>query len=158
MRGANKRPLLLVMAGLSLAGVAAALVAQYRFDMQPCPWCILQRVVYLLIAVSCAVGALLPRRGPQQGVAVLSLLLAAGGVAAAIYQHVVASQLYSCNLTFADKVLNTFKLETLWPSVFGVTANCADAAVSVLGVPFEYWSVGLFSLLGLLALTALTRR
>ena len=88
----------------------------------------------------------------------MTLLLCAGGVAAAIYQHVVASKLYSCNLTLADKILSATRLESLWPSVLGVTATCADAAVDVLGVPFEYWSLGLFSLLGLIALAVIVRR
>jgi protein dithiol:quinone oxidoreductase len=154
----GSRGLLLAMAGLALAAVGAALIAQYRFDMQPCPWCILQRVIYLLLAVVCVLGTLLPGRVPRRGAAVLALVLAACGAASAVYQHVVASQLYSCSMTFADKVLNTFSLEALWPSVFGVTASCADAAVSVLGVPFEYWSLALFSLLGLMSLGALVRR
>jgi len=159
MRAAGSgRALLLGIAALSVAAVAAALVAQYRFDMQPCPWCILQRVIYVLIAVIAALGALLPGTAARRSGAAAVLLLAGCGVASAVYQHVVASQLYSCSLTFADKVINALKLESLVPSVFGVTASCADAAVSVLGVPFEYWSLALFVLLGVMALGALVRR
>ncbi len=146
------------MAALSLASIGAALVAQYRFDMQPCAWCVLQRVVYVLIAAVCVLGALLPARRARIGLATVTLLLSASGVAAAIYQHVVAAKLYSCNLTLADKILSASKIETLWPSVMGVTATCADAAVSVLGVPFEYWSLAMFSLVGLLALAVIVRR
>jgi protein dithiol:quinone oxidoreductase len=146
------------IAFLSLAAVGLALLAQYRFEMQPCPWCILQRVIYLLIAAVCLVGVVLRPNGLRMGAAVVTLLLAAAGAASAVYQHVVAAKMYSCNLTLADKILSFFKLESLWPSVLGVTATCADAAVSVLGVPFEYWSLALFSLLGLLALAVIVRR
>lgn len=158
MRAAGSRTLLLVIAGLSVAAVVAALVAQYRFDMQPCPWCILQRVIYVVIAAIALLGALLPGSAARRGGAAAVLVLAGCGVASAVYQHVVASQLYSCSLTFADKAINALKLESLAPSVFGVTASCADAAVSVLGVPFEYWSLALFVLLGAMALAALVRR
>ena len=34
-----------MIALVSLAAVAAALVSQHVFDMQPCPWCVLQRVI-----------------------------------------------------------------------------------------------------------------
>jgi protein dithiol:quinone oxidoreductase len=36
-----------------------------------------------------------------------------------------------------------------------VTATCADAAVSVLGVPFEYWSLALFAIVAGVLLTVL---
>jgi protein dithiol:quinone oxidoreductase len=146
------------IATLSLTAVGLALVAQYRFDMYPCAWCILQRVIYLLIAAVCIVGVLLRPAAARMAAAGIALLLCAAGAASAVYQHVVASKLYSCNLTLADKILSALKLESLWPSVLGVTATCADAAVSVLGVPFEYWSLGLFALLGLIALAVLVRR
>jgi disulfide bond formation protein DsbB len=149
---------LLLIAALAIVSIGVALVAQYRFDMQPCPYCILQRLIYLVIAVVCVIGALLPSRGVRNGAAALALPLAAGGAAAAVYQHVVAAKLYSCNLTLADQILSALKVESLWPSVMGVTATCADAAASVLGVPFEYWSLAAFALIGLLAMAALLKR
>lgn len=117
--------------------------------MQPCPWCILQRVIYLLIAVACGMAALVQVRPVRIGLEAAALLLAMAGAASAIWQHVVAAKSASCNLTLADRILNALGVETLLPSLFQVTANCADAAVSVLGVPFEYWSLALFTALTL---------
>ena len=37
---------------LPLAGVAVALLTQHALDMQPCPWCVLQRVIFLAIALA----------------------------------------------------------------------------------------------------------
>ena len=148
---------LLVMALASLAGVAAALVAQHAFDMQPCPWCILQRVIYLAIALVCVVAAVWPSRGARIALSGLALILALLGGASAIYQHVAAAKQASCNLTLADKVITALGLESLLPALFQVTASCADAAVSVLGLPFEYWSLALFALLALLAASILGR-
>ena len=51
---------LVIIALLSLAAVAAALVSQHMFDMQPCPWCVLQRLIFLAIA---GVSALALRLG-----------------------------------------------------------------------------------------------
>jgi protein dithiol:quinone oxidoreductase len=137
------------LAGLCLAAVAAALVAQHGFDMQPCPWCILQRVIYLAIALVCLAAVRASARPLRLGLGATALVLALMGAASAVWQHVVAAKSASCNLTLADRILNALGVETLLPSLFQVTANCADAAVSVLGVPFEYWSLALFAALAL---------
>ncbi len=148
---------LLAMALACLAAVGAALVAQHGFDMQPCPWCILQRVIFMTIAVVCLVGVAWPSRRARTGVSVVALLLSLSGVAAAWWQHAVAAKSASCNLTLADKIITALGLESLLPGLFQVTANCADAAVSVLGVPFEFWSLALFALLALVAASTLGR-
>ena len=148
------------LAGIALAclgAVCAALLAQHGFDMQPCPWCILQRLVYLAIAVA-ALAAAASRRPLRALLAAVVLALAGAGATAAVYQHVVAAKQYSCNLTFADTVITALGVEKLWPALFQVTATCADAAVSVLGVPFEYWSLALFALVGAAALRVLAAR
>ena len=142
---------------ICLAAVGAALVAQYRFDMQPCPWCVLQRGIYLGIAVLCLLGALLPARPVKLGLAGAAALLALLGAASASWQHLVAAKSSSCNLTLADKILTALNAEALFPALFQVTANCADAAVSVLGIPFEYWSLALFALLAAAAASALVQ-
>ena len=140
---------LAALCGVCLAAVAAALVAQHGFDLQPCPWCILQRVIYLAIALACAVAALSRTAAVRLGLAGVALVLALLGAASALWQHVVAAKSASCNLTLADRILNALGAEALLPSLFQVTANCADAAVSVLGVPFEYWSLALYAALAL---------
>lgn len=146
---------LAAMAAACIAGVLAALLAQHVFDMQPCPWCILQRLIFLAVAGVCIVAAAIDSAGLRRGLSGLALLLSLLGIAAAVFQHEVAAKLGSCNLTLADKIITALGLESLWPAMFQVTANCADAAVSVLGLPFEYWSLALFALLALAALTVL---
>ena len=138
---------LLGMAGACVLAVGAALVAQHGFDMQPCPWCILQRLIYLVIALLCLAAAFAPSRPLRVSLAAAALVFAVLGAASAVFQHVVAAKLNACNLTLADKIITALGLEALLPALFQVTATCADAAVSVLGVPFEYWSLALFVLL-----------
>jgi disulfide bond formation protein DsbB len=43
----------------------------------------------------------------------------------------------------------------LLPEIFQPRASCADAAVKLLGLPYEFWSLGLFALLALLAVRLL---
>ena len=77
--------------------------------------------------------------------------MACSGVIAAIYQHEVAAKSFSCNLTFADKLITALGLESLWPWMFQVTATCAESAATLLGLPFEFWSLALFAVLALAA-------
>ena len=135
----------------SLAAVALALLAQHGFGMQPCPYCILQRLVYLGVALFAFIAAAASSRPLRMVSTTLLLLLAGAGGVAALYQHLVAARQYSCNLTFADTLIGALGVERLLPALFQVTATCADAAVSVLGVPFEYWSLALFALIALAA-------
>jgi disulfide bond formation protein DsbB len=146
------------MAAICVGAVGAALVTQYVFDMQPCPWCILQRVIFLAIAIVCVPAALLRAGGLRRALAALAALLASLGAAVALYQHFVAAKSTSCNLTLADRIVGALGLESLSPEVFRVMASCADAAVSIAGIPYEFWSLTLFVLLTLAALLTLNRR
>ncbi len=47
------------LAGVAAAGVAAvgaALVTQHVYGMQPCPWCVLQRAIFLAISIAALAG------------------------------------------------------------------------------------------------------
>jgi len=140
---------LLAIAGLACAAsVGLALLAQHRFNMQPCPWCILQRLIFVVLAGLCLLGAALPAL-PRRLVAALALPFAAGGMAAALWQHFVAAKTSSCAMTLADRIVMATGLDMRLPEWFEVRATCADAAVSVFGVPFEFWALALFAAVGL---------
>ena len=145
----TSRRLPLAMAAACVLAVGFALFAQYVLDMRPCPWCVLQRLLFLIIALLCVVCAFLPWRRARLVLSVVILLFASAGILAAVYQHEVAAKQFTCTLTFADTLVTALRLETLWPAMFKVTATCAEAAVSLLGVPFEYWSLTLYALLAL---------
>lgn len=147
----------LASAVLSLAAVGAALLSQHRWDMQPCPWCVLQRLAFVLIAAAGLATALSPSFFLSRLLALLRALLALGGVAAAMWQHFVAAASESCNLTLADKILAWTTLDGLLPDVFQPRASCAEARVDLLGVPYEFWSAALFALLALMAWRSVRR-
>ncbi len=153
LMGLSPRAVLIGIALGCVAAVGGALVSQHMFGMEPCPWCVLQRVIFLAIALVCLLAAAVPARLAVIGAALLSIALALGGVAAALYQHFVAAKSQSCNLTLADKIVGALRLEPLAPEVFQVRANCADAAVNLLGVPYEFWSLALFALVIIVAVT-----
>ena len=155
----TQRPaaLLGAVALLSVAALAAALVSQHVFGMEPCPWCVLQRLIFVAIVLACGLGLLWRANAGRIVAALLVLLLSASGVASALWLHFVASQSQSCNLTLADRVIVALRLDTLLADVFSPRASCADAAVDLLGVPYTFWSLALFALFAVVAVMLLSR-
>ena len=143
-----------------MAGVAAvtvALVSQHLFGMEPCPWCVLQRVIFLSMSLVCVVALPWRVRAVSLLAAGLGVLLALAGMAAALWQHFVAARSDSCAVSLADRIVSGLHLDTLWPDVFFAGAGCADATASLLGVPFPLWSLGLFALMGAACALAIRR-
>ncbi|HET9642456.1 MAG TPA: disulfide bond formation protein B, partial [Burkholderiaceae bacterium] len=108
---------------LSLAAIGAALVSQHVFDMQPCPWCVLQRVIFAAIALACLIGLAWRTTAGRTAAAGLGLLLSLTGIAAALWQHFVAASSVSCNLTLADRIVSAMQLDALLPDVFQARAS-----------------------------------
>jgi disulfide bond formation protein DsbB len=151
------------LAGMALASFAAvgvALVAQHQFGVKPCPWCVLQRGIFLAVGAFALLGWLARgTRGLRQAALVVVLMLCAAGLTAAVFQHEVASQTASCAMGLADKIVTALNLEELWPSVFMITANCAEAAAyRFAGLPYEIWSGLLFAGLGALSIAVMQKR
>jgi len=134
---------------LAFAAVGAAAVAQYVFDMQPCPWCVLQRFIYIVIGVLALLAALFGG-SLRRGAAWLALLAGLSGIASALWQQLYAASQASCDLTLAERITTALHLDRLLPQLFIAYASCADAAVNVLGIPFAVWSCAMFVLLSAL--------
>ncbi len=135
---------------LCSAGVGIALVSQHAFDMQPCAWCVFQRLLYLILAVVAAFAAISQGLITRLVCAMLGLSLTIAGVLAAWFQAQVASQTFSCAQSLADLLMTQTGLETAIPALFGIYASCMDARVKLFGLEYAYWSLLLFALLGLL--------
>lgn len=145
---ARSRAVLAVAMLVCLAAIGLALVSQHLYDMQPCPWCVLQRAVFAAIALACVPGLLWTAGWARRLSGALMAVLAACGLAAALWQHFVAAASSSCKLTLADRIVSGLRLDAWAPEVFAPRASCADAAVDLLGVPYEFWSAALFVALG----------
>jgi protein dithiol:quinone oxidoreductase len=145
-RGAATTLPFALVALLAFGSLAAALISQHVYDMQPCAWCVLQRLIFLAIGVFALLGLVWRGAAGSRVSATFGLLLAVAGIAAAIWQHFVAAKSASCNLTLADRVVGATRLDQLLPDVFEARASCADAAVNLLGIPYAMWSALAFAL------------
>lgn len=147
--------LLALVAVICLGAVGMALVSQHVYGMLPCPWCVLQRFIFSLIGLVALAGLLARawagRRAASgtaaKGCALVVGLLAAAGITTALWQHFVAAASASCNLTLADRIMGATGLDQLLPDVYAAWASCADAAVKMFGISYEFYSLALFVVL-----------
>ncbi len=146
--------LLAAVALAAAASVALALVSQHLWDMQPCAWCVLQRLVFVLIALLALLGVVVRVALVRRAASALVALLSLAGVGAALWQNQVAAKSDSCNLTLADRIVSGAQLDARLPEIFQPRASCADAAVQLLGVPYELWSLALYLLVLFASLAA----
>lgn len=143
-----QRCLLLVFL-LSTVALGIALLSQHVAGMRPCAWCVFQRLI--LVAISLAALAGLVLNGFNHLAARLCsgvvLALGCGGIIAAWYQYSVAAVQFSCDQTFADRLMTSSGLDASVPWLFGIYATCMDARVDLFGVEYALWALALFVIL-----------
>ncbi len=146
---------LIVIALFAFGVVALALVSQHRFDMQPCPWCIVQRMAFSAIGFVALAGTLWPlhrARRFQMASAFVVGFLAVLGAASALWQQLFAAKSSSCHKTVADTLVGLSQLDRLLPEIFQARASCADASVNMLGMPYAVWSLLAFLIIAIAAI------
>ncbi len=115
-----KKNFLLIIGILSILSLAIALVSQHYYDMQPCPWCILERMILVVLAIF-SFGAYFYKK-----LIVMPILITTIGLATSVYHVVIASKSNSCNISLAEKIVSYTGLNRSIPEVFGITGMCAD--------------------------------
>lgn len=154
------RPLLAAVGTVGVGALALAAFLQHARGFEPCPWCVFQRLLLMLIVVAAWLGAAMPSRSGRArvGVGLVALALSLSGLSVALYQHFVAAQTASCALTLADRVIGGLGLAELWPAMFEATARCDEADLPWLGIPFSLWGAATFVLTAALSGMVLLRR
>jgi len=142
----------LVCAGL----MGSALYLQYYEYQDPCPLCLLQRVVYIVLMALFLVAAL---HGPGRvGATVYGGLLfvvaAIGAVIATRHvwlQHLPKDRVPECGPGL-EYMLRKFPLTQALEKVLTGSGECAEAGWTLLGLTIAGWSLVWFVLLGAFAL------
>lgn len=152
--------LLHLIALLCVGAVGVALISQHVFDMPPCAWCVFQRLIFLAIALICWLALAVSRfnRHAARIGSLFAMIGGAGGMLAGWYQHTVAAQMFSCDLTFADRFMVKSGLDAGIPWLFGIFATCMDARVKLLGVEYVLWAIALFAVITALGAIVLFKR
>jgi len=142
----------LVCAGL----MGSALYLQYYEYQAPCPLCLLQRVVYIVLMALFLVAAL---HGPGRvGATVYGGLMfvvaAIGAVIATRHvwlQHLPKDRVPECGPGL-EYILRKFSLTRALEKVLTGSGECAEAGWTLLGLTIAGWSLVWFVLLGAFAL------
>jgi disulfide bond formation protein DsbB len=141
----TSRSLLLAIASTCLALIGAALYLQHVKGLLPCPLCVIQRYLFLAIALCCVLGAYggKPRVGAGLG------LLGAFGGLGVVGKHlwVLGHPGLSCGIDPMTTVLNKIPTATMLPWLFEADGLCEDARDTLLGLSIPQWSAIWFVLL-----------
>ena len=142
---------------LACAGLLGfALYLQYYEYQDPCPLCLLQRIVYIaLMAVFLAAAVHGPGRTGAMVYGGLLFLTAAIGAAIATrhvwLQHLPPDKVPECGPSL-EFTLRKYPLFQALEKVLGGTGQCAEAGWKFLGLTIAGWSLVWFVLLALFAL------
>lgn len=147
-------PRLGYLAGFLMSGglIAYALYLQHYEYQNPCPLCILQRVVYIVLMVVFLIGAL---HGPRRtGVYVYSALLTVVSLVGAgiatrhvWLQHLPKDKVPECGPGL-NYMLDRFPLVEAFAKIFRGSGECAEVGWKLLGLSVAEWSLVWFILLG----------
>jgi disulfide bond formation protein DsbB len=142
------RAALLLLGIFAWGLVGAGLLIQDIDRLDPCPLCIFQRLLYLVIGGLAGVAALWPRRPPLAG-PLLVAGVALGGAAVAVYQSLMQlapGLVPACS--YSDPgLIERFvdQLGMLYPPLFMATGFCDSKEWVFLGLSMANWSVLCFA-------------
>ena len=128
-----------------------ALYLQHVENLDPCPWCIAQRLHYIVIGLVCLAAAL--HRPGKTGTTIyagLGALLAASGAAAAIYHINLQNdpkRALECMGSWLERALDASKLGHMIPPLLQYEGSCVLKPWSFLGLSIPGWSLVWFAVL-----------
>jgi protein dithiol:quinone oxidoreductase len=152
----TSRNALLLIAAVSIALVGAALYLQHAKDMLPCPLCVIQRYLFLGVAIFSLIGAFANKIKAFGALAMLCALGGLGTVAKHLY--VLAHPGFSCGIDPMETMLNKIPTATALPWLFRADGLCEAAQDTVLGLNVPQWSAVWFVILAASLVWVLARR
>ena len=129
--------------------VGLALVIQTQYELNPCPLCISQRIIFMILGVLFLIAAFIPPASILKKVfTVLQVLTALGGASVAIrhwyLQANKESMIADCGVGF-DYMFENFPLEKALKLVFRGTGDCAAIDWTFLGLTLPQLGLIAFS-------------
>ncbi len=144
----------LYLAGALVVGglFSAALYLQYILREEPCPLCMLQRVIFIAIGMLFLIAA--AHNAGRIGSRIYSALIALfalGGVATASrhiwLQHLPKDQVPACGPGL-DYLLQNFPLAEVWQELMHGSGECAEKGWTFLALGIPEWSLIWYVMLG----------
>ena len=148
--------------GLTAVGlVAGGLILAHTMNLAACPLCILQRMLYLLLALEAIAawalaGSVLTRRAA----ALVMLATTLTGVWIAAYQTWLQRWAKGVSCTADQPWWESFVnwAGSQWPLMFEASGLCSEAGWKFLGLSIAEWSLIAFTSMTIAMLIALLRK
>lgn len=142
--------------------LAYAIYSQYQLFLDPCPLCIFQRVVFIVMGLVFLLGLLHGPRGwgrKVYGVLVFFVGMIGVGIAGrhVWLQHLPADEVPACGPGL-EYMLQAFPMQKTLSMVFTGSGECAKADWFFLGLSMPAWTLVWFAFLAFGALWAGFRR
>lgn len=141
---------------LTIAGlIGAALYLQHVMRQDPCPLCMLQRVIFIAMLAVYAIAALHnPKRAGATAYSALIALLALCGIGVASrhiwLQHLPKDQVPACGPGL-DYMLESFPMSEVLQELMHGSGECAAKGWTFLALGIPEWSLIWYVLLGIWA-------
>lgn len=153
------RRLLAFIALACIALLAFGLYLQHAVGLEPCPMCIVQRYLFILVALAAGIGAALPAAATRWVGGLMALLSFTGaGVAARqSWLQWFPPEIATCGRDLFG-MIESFPLKRVIPMVFRGSGDCSAVDWTFLGLSIANWSFLNFVLVGVIGLALLLRR
>ena len=133
---------------------------QHGLGLEPCPMCVVQRYVFVLIALTALIARFGSTRGWRICAAALMLLLAGFGAFVAARQSWLQwypPEIASCGRDIYGMIEN-FPLQRAIPMIFKGSGDCTKVDWTFLGGSIANWSFLSFCAVGVVALALIWRQ
>jgi len=154
----------LYLAGALFAGglMGFGLFLQYVKHQDPCPLCMVQRLIFIAILVVFALAALQgPKRAGERVYAALIALLSLSGVAVASrhiwIQNLPKDQVPACGPGL-DYMLETMPMAKVWKELLHGSGECAEKGWTFFTLGIPEWSLLCYLALGAWAMLIAFRK
>ncbi|WP_394180818.1 disulfide bond formation protein B [Marinomonas posidonica] len=149
-----------LIAFIAFALLGVAFYMEYEMGLEPCPLCMLQRIMFFGVGVISLISALLDsvkiRRVCAWLVVVFSILGAALAIRHLYLQHLPEDQLPAC-LPGLSYMFEVFPWQEIMQAMIMGTGECGDVVWTFMGLSIPGWTlvafVGMAIINGMIALT-----
>lgn len=148
--------------GLTAFGlVAGGVVLAQTMNLAACPLCVLQRMLYLLLALESALALGIARRASAWRIAALPMLATAlTGAGIAAYQTWLQRFAKGVSCTAEQPWWEHFVnwAGSQWPLLFEASGLCSEAGWRFLGLSIAEWSLTAFTAMSLAMFSVALKR
>lgn len=143
------RPLLVLVAIASLGLIGVALYLQHQLGWAPCPLCVIQRYLFLLVALIALVAVFLAPGARRAGAGLGALAALSGAGVAGWHIYTKAHPSISCGVDPLETALNRIPPAEWLPFLFKADGLCSTPYPPILGLDVPEWALVWFAIFAL---------